>query len=167
MGINPHRNNRPLYHSLLKVLSKAVNTFWHKDTSWWHRTWLALFQVMASGLAAPNNYLNQCWLIINIMLSYSQDSLLEICTFESVKWSYYSILVCNTLFRASENLNSDMPAEVLASHGAGGTIDTHYLTMRCLRMLSFQGCNFSCSCTVCMSRNIKLLNNLAFPVLPI
>ena len=39
-----------------------LNSLWPSDTIWWHRSGLALAQVMACCLIAPSHYLNQCWL---------------------------------------------------------------------------------------------------------
>ena len=40
-----------------------VNSLWHSDTIWQHRSRSTLAQVMACCLTAPSHYLNQCWLI--------------------------------------------------------------------------------------------------------
>ena len=42
-----------------------VNSLWHSDTIWRHKSGSTLAQVMACCLTAPSHYLNQCWLIIN------------------------------------------------------------------------------------------------------
>ena len=40
---------------------------------WRHRAWSTLVQVMACCLTAPNDYLNQCWLITNDILWHSPE----------------------------------------------------------------------------------------------
>ena len=51
----------------------VINSTWSNVTIWWHRSWSTLAQVMACCLAAPNHYLNQCWLIISELLWRSPE----------------------------------------------------------------------------------------------
>ena len=51
----------------------CVNSLRPNDTTWLHRTWSTLVQVMAWCLMAPNHYLNQYWLIINEILLCSPE----------------------------------------------------------------------------------------------
>ena len=48
----------------------SFNSFWPIDTTWHHRTWSTLVQVMACCLMAPSHYPNQCWFIISEILWY-------------------------------------------------------------------------------------------------
>ena len=41
------------------------------DNIWCRRSWLTMVQVMVCYLTAPSHYLNQCWLIINLILWHS------------------------------------------------------------------------------------------------
>ena len=50
------------------------NSLWPSDAIWRHRTGSTLAQVMACCLTAPSHYLNQCWLIISKVQSYSSGS---------------------------------------------------------------------------------------------
>ena len=51
-----------------------LNTLWPSDTLWRHKSGTTLAQVMDCCLAAPNHYLNQCWLLTNEVLWHSPQS---------------------------------------------------------------------------------------------
>ena len=58
----------------------AVLNLWPSDVIRWHRSGSTLAQVMACCLMAPSHYLDQCWLVINMVLwilprAISQDML--------------------------------------------------------------------------------------------
>ena len=42
-----------------------VNSLWHSDAIWWHKSCSALAQVMDCWLTAPSHYLIQCWILIS------------------------------------------------------------------------------------------------------
>ena len=50
-----------------------VNSMQPSDALWWHRSGSTLVQVMACCLMAPSHCLNQCWLIISVILWYSPE----------------------------------------------------------------------------------------------
>ena len=60
----------PRFHVSVDHIT-SFNSLWPSDTIWRHRTWSTLAQVMACCLSAPGHYLNQCWLIISKIQSYS------------------------------------------------------------------------------------------------
>ena len=47
------------------------NSLWPREAIWWQRFGSTLDQVMACCLTAPSHYLNQCWLIINVVMWHS------------------------------------------------------------------------------------------------
>ena len=51
-----------------------INSLGLNDIIWWHRSWSTLAQVIACCLMAPSHYLNQCLLIIEIVLWHSSES---------------------------------------------------------------------------------------------
>ena len=51
-----------------------VNSLWPSDTKWGNRSGSTLDQVMAWCLTAPSHYLNQCWLLIEVVLWNSSES---------------------------------------------------------------------------------------------
>ena len=53
---------------MVTTRSYSLNSLWHSDVKWWHRSGSTLAQVMACCLTAPGHYLNQCWLIISEVL---------------------------------------------------------------------------------------------------
>ena len=50
------------------------NSLWPCDAIWWHRSRSTLAQVMACCLMAPSHYMNQCWLLICVVLWHSLES---------------------------------------------------------------------------------------------
>ena len=54
-----------------------VKSFWPSDAIWWQRSGPTLAQVMAWCLMAPSHYLNQCWLIISVLLWHSHEGNLQ------------------------------------------------------------------------------------------
>ena len=83
----PHHHPRPQTpHATHSAINKTthiynccakqlpVKTLQPSDTTWWHRSGSTLAQVMAWCLMAPCYYLNQCWLIIQSVLSHSPES---------------------------------------------------------------------------------------------
>ena len=59
--------SEPMMLSLLThiCVTQWVNSMRPKDAIWWQRTGSTLAQVMDCCQAAPCNFLNQCWVIIN------------------------------------------------------------------------------------------------------
>ena len=58
---------------LLVIVSSIIMIFtslWHSDAIRWYRFGQTSVQAMACCLSAPNHYLNQCWLIIIVILWY-------------------------------------------------------------------------------------------------
>ena len=49
----------------------CVNSLWPSDAIWWHRSGSTLAQVMACYLGVQSHYLNQCWIIIKMILLHS------------------------------------------------------------------------------------------------
>ena len=88
----------------------------HRDLVWRHRTWSILVRVTAYCLIAPNQCLDQCWLIINGPLWHSSESdftgnaqnicpwykfgiyLLKITAAFSNEHIYYPFTECNLLW---------------------------------------------------------------------
>ena len=54
----------------------CFNSLGPNDAIWRWRSWSTLVQVMACCLAAPDHYLNQCWLIINKVLRHSSEDII-------------------------------------------------------------------------------------------
>ena len=53
---------------------KKLNSLWHTDAIWRHRSGSTLVQVMACCLMAPSHYLNWCWLFMKDILWHSPES---------------------------------------------------------------------------------------------
>ena len=51
-----------------------VNSLWPSDAIWRQGSWSTMAEVMACCLTAPSNYLNQCWLIMNLMLWHPPEN---------------------------------------------------------------------------------------------
>ena len=49
-------------------------TLWPCDVIWRHRPWSTLVQILAGCLTPPNQYLNQCWLLVSEVMLHSPDS---------------------------------------------------------------------------------------------
>ena len=56
------------------VFHLNVNPWWPSDAIWRHRSGLSLVQVMACCLTAPSHYLNQYWLVIEVVPWHSPES---------------------------------------------------------------------------------------------
>ena len=63
----------------------GLYSLWASDTILRHGSGSTLAQVMACWLTAPSHYLNQCWLIINGVLWYSQFHK-KCLRYQSVNW---------------------------------------------------------------------------------
>ena len=44
------------------MCDSALNSLWHNDAIWWHRS------------RAPSHHLNQCWLIVKVMWHVHEDN---------------------------------------------------------------------------------------------
>ena len=51
----------------------AVKSLWPSNTIWQHRSGSTLVQVMACCMMPPSHYLNQCWLISNVVQWHLSD----------------------------------------------------------------------------------------------
>ena len=52
-------------------------SFWTNVDIWRHATWSTLVQVLACCLTAPSHYLNQCWLVSEILGNSPEDNFTE------------------------------------------------------------------------------------------
>ena len=60
----------------LSTGSTVINSLGPSDAIWCWRSWSTLVQVMACCLTAPSHYLNQCWLIISMVLWHSSEDII-------------------------------------------------------------------------------------------
>ena len=58
------------------TMQHLINSLWHSDAIWQHRTGTVLVQVMVWCQMIPSHYLNQSWLLINEVLHHSPESIL-------------------------------------------------------------------------------------------
>ena len=54
-------------------------SLWPSDTIWWQGSGLTLVQAMACCLKATSHYLNQCWVINEVLWQASESNFLNIC----------------------------------------------------------------------------------------
>ena len=65
-------NDRPIVW--FSLLTTFINSLWPSDAMWWQRIGSTLAQVMACCLMAPSHHLNQCWLIMNLVLWHPPEN---------------------------------------------------------------------------------------------
>ena len=64
--------------AFVTLLKTILNTLWLSDAIWRHKCGSTLAQVMACSLIAPSLYLNQCWLISELLWHSPESSSLSV-----------------------------------------------------------------------------------------
>ena len=96
---------------------QLINSLWHTETIWLHRTGSTLDQLMAYCLTATSHYMKQCWLLISEVLWLSPDDNFTVSSQASNYsvswvWKFYFWNYCYiSLGPVSEIIQTDQPSK--------------------------------------------------------
>ena len=103
--------------------TRKFNLLWPNDTIGQHKSGSTLAQVMACCLMAPNHYLNQCWVVIDLVLLDSPDG--------NIHWKYWRY-----------HALKDLKITHLKSHPREQWINPLHLYGMAFEHFSWDECNF-------------------------
>ena len=83
--------------TVMVMARQLTHWYLHGDTTWRHRSWSTLVQVMACCLTAPNHYLNQCWPIISWVLWHACEGYFTGNAQDMYDWDMFEIYTCKII----------------------------------------------------------------------